>query len=88
MSMHVSMFVLVSHINKQKSRVIEGEIRSKELAKYLDDHKTTKEVWLSEDATAIVAKIKYDSTTNQLVGIVLSLDKTGCPITFRYFHFC
>lgn len=42
-------------------------------------------VWLSEDATAIVAKVKYDPITNQMIGLLLPLDqKNGCPIPFSF----
>lgn len=70
-------------INNTKVRVNEGELRCKELAKFLDDHNTKKEVWLSEDATAIVPKIKYDATTNQIVGILLPTNENGLPIPLR-----
>lgn len=73
-------------INDLKTRVVEGELRSKELMKYLDEHKTKKIVWISEDATAIISKIKYDPITNQLVGILLPINKNGNPIPFRYFY--
>lgn len=62
----------------------EGELRSKELSKFLDDHKTRKSVWLSEDATALMPKIKYDPTTDQIVGILLPMNENGLPTPFRY----
>lgn len=44
-----------------------------------------KEIWLSEDATAIVAKVSYDSVTSQLIGLVLpTCQKTGMPISFSF----
>lgn len=76
--------ISVRCIDDTKNRVTEGVLRSEELEKYLDRHKTSKTVWLSEDATAIVPKIKYDSATNQLVGILLPTNKNGCPTPFRY----
>lgn len=87
-------FILFSYpsvrcINKQKTHVIEGQLRCKELASFLDCHKTKKIVWLSEDATALISRINYDPVTNQIVGIILPTDNNGCPIPFRYFllHF-
>lgn len=72
-------------IGEHKSRIIEGEIRAKELAAYLEKLNCQKSVWLSEDATVITAKVTYDPTTNQLIGLVLPLDgATGCPIAFTY----
>lgn len=74
-------------INEQKNRVIEGQLRCKELATFLDCHKTKKIVWLSEDATALISRISYDPMTNQIVGIVLPTDSNnGCPIPFRYLY--
>lgn len=72
-------------INHTKQPVIEGELRAKELAEYLDRLKCTKYVWLSEDATVITSKVTYDPSTNQLVGLVLPADKnSGCPKSFTF----
>lgn len=44
-----------------------------------------KVVWLCEDATGINVKVEYDSTTNQLIGLVLPTDdKTGMPVSFTF----
>lgn len=76
--------ILVRYINEEKFRVVEGEYRFKELAKFIEDHKTIKSIWLSEDATAVISKIKYDPATNQLVGILLPTNTSnGSPIPFR-----
>lgn len=65
--------------------VIEGEVRSKDLSDYLDKMGSPKIVWLSEDGTGIVSRVEYDSSTNQLVGLVLPLnDKTGIPIPYSF----
>lgn len=61
----------------------EGELRSKELAEFLEEHETKKIVWISEDATAINPKIKYDPKTNQIVGILLPTNENGLPVPFR-----
>lgn len=71
-------------IDDNKIRVIEGQLRCAELSVYLTKVRAVKKIWLSEDATAIVHKISYDPTTNQLVGILLPLDKNGCPIPFSF----
>lgn len=66
-------------IDDNKSRIVEGKLRAKELSNYLDQMNCTKYVWLSEDTTAIISKVVYDPSTNQLVGIVPPIDKTtGC----------
>lgn len=69
---------------EHKSREITIFHQGKELAQLLDDHRATKNVWLSEDATAIVQKISYDPKTNQLVGIVLPFNSEGNPKPFRF----
>lgn len=73
------------YINLEKNRVVEGEYRFKELLKFVEDHKTVKIVWLAEDATAVISKIKYDPITNQLVGLLLPTNsKNGSPIPFSF----
>lgn len=75
----------VNYINENKPRIIEGELRCKELKKYLEVLKLEKYIWLSEDATGIVEKIEFDPKTNQMVGLVLPIDSiTGIPISFTY----
>lgn len=76
-------YILVRCVQNTKSTIVEGQLRCEELAKYLTDMKAVKSIWISEDATAIVAKINYDPKTNQLVGILLP-SKNGCPIPFRF----
>lgn len=76
---------IVRYINEHKIRVVEGEIRAKELADYLTKMNCTKNVWLSVDATVITSKVTYDPNANQLVGLVLPSDEiTGCPKPFTY----
>lgn len=70
------------HIHK-KDNVKEGVLRCQELNNYLTEMKVTKRVWLSEDATAITSKLKYDPKTNLIVGLLLPLDSNGCPETSR-----
>lgn len=60
-------------------------MRCQELNAYLDGLKLEKYVWLSEDATSIVAKVEFDPTTNQMVGLVLPMDhNTGMPTAFTF----
>lgn len=78
-------FDIVRCIDSNKERIVEGKLRAKELSEYLDRVKSTKYVWLSEDATAIVSKVVYDPSTDQLVGLVLQRDNsTGCPKLFSF----
>lgn len=73
------------YINQNKPRIIEGQLRCEELNAYLEGLKLDKYVWLSEDATGIVAKVEFDPKTNQMVGLVLPMDPgTGMPAAFTY----
>lgn len=65
-------------------RIVEGEMRSDELLKYLRSRNLPLVVSLSEDATRITAKISYDPYTNQLVGFALPLDTNGMPVPFSF----
>lgn len=72
-------------INENKTKVVEGKLRCKELSEYLDSMQVEKRIWISEDATAITSNVTYDPSTNQLVGIVLPTDKkNGCPIPLSF----
>lgn len=65
--------------------ISEGEIRSKDLVKYLSDRNAGTDVWLCEDASGIIPQIKYDQTSDQLIGMVLPIDEsTGCPERFEH----
>lgn len=76
---------LVGYIGQNKLRIIEGELRIKELNHYLDSLHLEKCVWLSEDASAIVSKVEFDPNSNQMIGIVLPTNpSTGMPIPFTY----
>lgn len=82
---HIPIGFSVGYISQFKTRIIEGELRYKELDHYLDSLKVKKCVWLSEDASGIVAKVEYDPQTNQMIGIVLPISQTtGFPIPFTF----
>lgn len=73
------------HIQEDKSRVIEGELRSTQLANYLEVVKSPNYVFLSEDASGVVQKVVYDAYSNQLVGLVVPLNEaTGIPKAFLF----
>lgn len=75
----------MGYINQYKVKIIEGELRCKELDKYLRSINAAKCVWLSEDASGIVPKIEFDPETNQMVGITLPLHShTGFPIPLTF----
>lgn len=72
-------------IDDTRRCILEGDLRSEQLAKYLLDRNAGNDIWLCEDASGIIAKIQYDQTLDQLVGIVLPIDgNSGCPK--RYEH--
>lgn len=74
----------MKYINEKKQKLIEGELRSSELAEYLKKI-NTKNIFLSEDASGMVSKVEYDPKTNQLVGFVLPIDSvSGMPIPFSF----
>lgn len=78
-------FLSVKYIGNEKPRVVEGELRCKQLVEYLDHLKVRKFVWLSEDATGIINKIEYDPKFNQLIGLVLPINSnSGMPISFSF----
>lgn len=75
----------MGYVSEYKTRIIEGELRCKELSHYLETIKVRKCVWLSEDASGIIAKVEFDPKTIQMVGIVLPINSnTGMPISFTY----
>lgn len=72
-------------IQKDKQRIIEGELRCEELNAYLDEIKSPKYVFLSEDGSGLVKKVTYDTHSNQLVGLVLPFDASnGMPKKFSF----
>lgn len=78
-------FITVSYISKSKERIIEGQLRVHKLVEYLERLKLPKKVWICEDASGIIANVKYDPSSNQLVGNVLPLDSTtGMPVSFSF----
>lgn len=75
----------VGYISQHKVKIIEGELRCKELKHFLESIQAEKCVWLSEDASGIVAKIEHDPQTDQMIGLVLPIStETGLPIPFTF----
>lgn len=74
----------MSYIHQRKEKIIEGELRCSQLSEYLDKIGSPRKVWLSEDASGIIAQVTYDPKTNQLVGLTLPNDKNGMPILFSF----
>lgn len=79
------MLFTVKYIHKRKQTIIEGELRCEQLSEYLEKLNVPKKVWISEDATGIVARISYDNSTNQLIGLLLPTnEKTGMQMPFTF----
>lgn len=72
------------YIIQRKQKIIEGELRCEGLKQYLEKLHLPKCVWISEDASGINSKIEFDPTTNQMVGLVLSLNASGMPLPFQF----
>ena len=59
--------------------VKEGELNLEVLLEFFELHKLPKVVCVSEDATAIVQKREYNSTTNSIMGSSCALQENGLP---------
>lgn len=59
-------------------------MRAEELLLYLQQRNLEPVVSLSVDATRVEGKPQYDSTSNQIIGFVLSLGKNGLPIPYSF----
>ncbi|CAM4758187.1 unnamed protein product [Rotaria magnacalcarata] len=74
--------MLNTSISKSNAKISEAEFRFDQLQKHVDDH-NLQYAFGSEDATSIIKKIKYDSTTNAFNGFPTPLDR-GVPIKEYY----
>lgn len=76
---------LVDLISQHKVRIVEGELRCRELSEYLSILKLKPYIWLSEDGSGIISKVEYDPKSNQLIGLVLPTNaQSGMPINFSF----
>lgn len=73
------------YIRASNCSVTEGILRCNELKIYLDQRKLPFVVSHSEDATRVVDRVQYDSTTNQIIGFVPPIKpKNELPIPFQF----
>lgn len=79
-----SVATIKKEIQSSNETIVEGEVRVDSLKSFLIKRDLCPQVWLSEDATKIVNKIEYDSTTDQIVGLVLPINSDGNPVTFSF----
>ncbi|GAB0086766.1 hypothetical protein DMENIID0001_009430 [Sergentomyia squamirostris] len=69
---------ILMNLHQCSHKIVEGKIYAEELKRYLEERKLPNCVWISEDATKIVAKVQYDHIDDQVVGLVPPLKK-GIP---------
>lgn len=73
------------YIQASNCKPFEGVLRAEELLLHLKSRNLPLTVSLSEDATRIMGKVQYDSTTNQLIGFALPINETnGMPIPYAF----
>lgn len=73
------------YIQSSNCKIFEGIPRIDELYVYLTSRNLPLAVALSEDATRIIGRIQFDSTTNQLIGFTVPInEQTGMPVSFSF----
>lgn len=73
------------YIKSANCNVIEGILRSQELLIYLKERNLPLVVSLSEDATRIIGRVQYGTTSNQLIGFTLPLNNSnGLPRPYSF----
>lgn len=73
------------YVRASNCQITEGILRIEELKIYLENRKLPFVVSLSEDATRVVDRVQYDSTSNQLIGFVPPISPfNGLPIPFQF----
>ena len=68
----------------QHPPIREGDFRYDELVEHLRSHEAPMVVSIGEDATRLISRVEYDSTTDCLVGFVLPVDEHGMPQCDKY----
>lgn len=68
------------YLHDNGPEVIEGVMRCSQLKKFLEDRQLPMTVWVSEDGTRFTSRLQYDPGTNQIVGLLLPIDKNGMPV--------
>lgn len=64
----------------QETIVQEGELNINGLLKYFKEKRLPKVLWISEDQTKIVERVRYNETHNTLQGLVSPLNDNGMPV--------
>ena len=60
-------------VQEQYSHIEEGAFRFDELLQHLVKHKAPFIIAIAEDATHIIKKVEYDTSTNRCVGLVTKM---------------
>lgn len=73
------------YIQSSNCTIYEGIPRIEELYVYLNNRHLPLAISLSEDATRIIGRIQYHSSTNQLIGFAVPINKqNGIPVPFAF----
>ncbi|XP_030753635.1 uncharacterized protein LOC115880545 [Sitophilus oryzae] len=65
--------------------ILEGVVRIEDLKLYLVKRKYPPVIFISEDQTALIKKVQYDSSINEMIGFVAPLNKnTGFPCLIKF----
>lgn len=70
----------LNRLISQETSVREGELNILGILKHFEGKKLPKVIWLSEDQTKLVERVRYNATHNTLEGLVSPLDKNGMPV--------
>jgi hypothetical protein len=80
-----SISTVQQNMKNNDNKIVEGQLRMSELKDFLVSNNLPLKVWISEDGTRILDKVEYDPQTNQLVGLVLPLEKDEVGHFLRVF---
>ena len=75
-----SLSTVWQEIHKSFNGIAEGCFQFDQLLDHLNAYSAAKVICVSEDATRVVSRIKYDPNTDRLVGFVLPVDKVYIPM--------
>ncbi|CAF2961111.1 unnamed protein product [Rotaria sp. Silwood2] len=78
-----SVQIIQSFIVASDNHLSEGLFNYDGVRNYFNSNQSTLG-FIAEDATAVVPKVTYDTTSNSFVGFSLPLDKNGLPIAKSY----
>ena len=78
-----SVQIVQSSISASNNNLTEGKFNYEGACNYFNSIQATLG-FVAEDATAVVPKITYDTTSDTFVGFALPLDKRGLPIIKTY----